>query len=188
MSIPGNVRRSRSDDPVVIIVMGVTASGKTTLAHELADRTKGWLVEGDDHHPASNIAKMISGVPLQDEDRWPWLDRLADAIRQSIAQNHVTICTCSALKRSYRDRLRLAVNRQLWFVCLQADKSVLERRSAGRSGHFMPQSLLSSQLNVLELPDDEDDAFVLSSENSRDELVRAVLHRLRLTAPDGAGA
>lgn len=135
-----------------IVVMGVSGTGKTTLAQELV-RQLGWpYAEADDFHPQANIEKMASGHPLTDEDRWPWLRSLRDWMSRQAAQGHSTIVTCSALKRAYRDVLREAVG-QVFFVELDADERTLTQRMAQRVSqheHFMPVSLLRSQMNTLE--------------------------------------
>jgi gluconokinase len=129
--------------------MGVSGSGKTTLAKALGARL-GWpVVEGDQLHPDANVAKMQAGVPLTDEDRWPWLDRVAAAIGEHEAAGRSVVVTCSALRRSYRERLRLG-HPSVLFVQLTAKPSVLRERITRRTGHFMPASLLESQLETLE--------------------------------------
>ena len=132
--------------PLTIVVMGVSGSGKSTVGRAVADRL-GWrYVEGDDLHPPANVEKMRSGQPLTDDDRWPWLDRVADAIRE---QDVDTVFTCSALKRSYRDRLRNS-NPGVRFAFLAVAEDVLRERLEQRAGHYMPPSLLASQLQALE--------------------------------------
>jgi gluconokinase len=133
----------------VIIVMGVAGSGKSTLAAELVRRT-GWdFAEADDYHSAANVAKMRAGHPLTDEDRWPWLDAIARWISERERAGQGAIVTCSALKRSYRDRLR-AGHLSVWFVHLDVPVNELDARLERRAGHFLPASLLASQLDVLE--------------------------------------
>nr|WP_300147432.1 gluconokinase [Propionicimonas sp.] len=139
-----------------VVVMGVAGSGKSTVAHLLHQRL-GWVVaEGDDYHPASNIAKMSSGTPLTDEDRWPWLDSIVEWTAQQDRGGLSTIVTCSALRRAYRDRLRGAPGRTL-FVHLVGSPELLAERMQARTDHFMPPSLLPSQLATLE-PLDADEA------------------------------
>ncbi|HEY3450466.1 MAG TPA: gluconokinase [Myxococcales bacterium] len=131
--------------------MGVCATGKTAVATLLAQRLGLDFVEGDAHHPASNVAKMESGLALTDEDRWPWLRTLAGLLEARHAAGRSTVLTCSALRRSYRDLLRRAVPAgALFFLHLHAPFAVLSQRMSGRSGHFMPESLLQSQLDTLE--------------------------------------
>lgn len=141
-----------------LVVMGVAGSGKSTVAHALRNRL-GWIVaEGDDFHPESNIAKMSSGTPLTDEDRWPWLDSIAAWTADQARAGRSTIVTCSALRRVYRDRLREAPGRTL-FVHLVGGAELLTERMQARTDHFMPPSLLPSQLATLE-PLEADEAGV----------------------------
>jgi gluconokinase len=146
-----------SADPILprwaIIVMGVTGSGKTTVAVELARVRHAPFVEVDRLHPSSNIRKMSSGLPLSDRDRWPWLDRIARRITQEPAEE--LIVACSALKRIYRERLRQGSVRPLAFLYLSGAPSLIAARLDARSGHFMPPGLLSSQLDTLEDPSGE---------------------------------
>jgi len=174
----------RTGIAAAIVVMGVSGSGKSTLARRLGQRLEAMVIEGDEYHSALNVAKMSAGVALLDEDRWPWLDRVAGAIRQATEQNRRVVCACSALKRSYRDRLRAAAKRSLFFVFLQADTRVLESRLRARSEHFMPPSLLKSQLDDLEVPQSDEASLQLSSAGDIDEAVAQVLERLRGLASD----
>lgn len=134
-----------------IVVMGVAGSGKTDVGQRLAAEL-GWpFVEGDDLHPQGNIAKMSAGIPLTDADRLPWLAALAEVIARSQAQGVSTILTCSALRRRYRDILRDGLaTRAVFFLHLHGNFTVLKERLSGRSGHFMPVSLLQSQFATLE--------------------------------------
>lgn len=128
--------------------MGVSGSGKTTVAQAINDRL-GWaFAEGDEFHPAANIAKMAAGIPLTDADRWPWLRALAAWTREHDRDGTSTVLTCSALRRSYRDVLRQGAERT-FFVHLVGAKALLLERMSGRE-HYMPSSLLDSQLETLE--------------------------------------
>ncbi|GEL25207.1 gluconokinase [Pseudonocardia sulfidoxydans NBRC 16205] len=163
-------------DRTVLVVMGVSGSGKSTVAGMLAGRL-GWdLQEGDDLHPPGNIAKMAAGEPLTDEDRLPWLDRIAEWIHRHTSAGVPGIITCSALKRTYRDRLR---GDHVVFVHLTGSPAVIEQRLAARTGHFMPAGLLSSQIAALEAPGTDEDVIVV--EIGRDPLdeVDEILDRLR---------
>jgi gluconokinase len=135
--------------------MGVSGSGKSTVAAGLAERL-GWeFAEGDDFHPAENVAKMRAGIPLDDEDRWPWLRAVADWIGERERAGRSVVVTCSALKRSYRDVLRDG-HPSVWFAHVTVDPDLLRDRIGRRTGHYMPASLLDSQLATLEpLEDDE---------------------------------
>lgn len=137
--------------------MGVSGTGKSSVAMLLAERLDLDFVEGDEHHPDRNIVKMSDGTPLTDEDRWPWLETLAGLARQRYEAGRSLVLTCSALKRSYRDVLRSGVpDGRMFFVHLHAEVDVLSERMQQRTKHFMPTSLLTSQLETLEpLEDDE---------------------------------
>lgn len=137
--------------PTVLVVMGVSGVGKSTLAKALAERL-GWdFQEGDDLHPAANIAKMKAGIPLTDADRGPWLDAIAAWIDRQLGAGRPGVITCSALKRAYRDRLD-AGRPLVVFVFDHLDEKAAAERIAGRKGHFMPPSLLASQFADLEPP------------------------------------
>ncbi|MEV4615888.1 gluconokinase [Kitasatospora sp. NPDC049258] len=129
--------------------MGVSGSGKSTTGRLLAERRGVPFVEGDTLHPAANIARMTAGHPLDDADREPWLRMLADRIRDATRTGQGAVLSCSALKRSYRDRLR-AAGPGVWFLHLSLDRESARRRVAHRTGHFMPAALLDSQFDVLE--------------------------------------
>jgi len=135
---------------VIALVMGVSGSGKTTVGQALA-RKLGWrFVEGDDLHPPANVAKMHSGVPLTDADRWPWFDRIVADMRRINAAGENAVIACSALKAAYRDRL--AQGGDMRVVYLKGDAASIESRIRHRTGHFMPASLLPSQFATLEEP------------------------------------
>lgn len=140
---------------MIVILMGVTASGKTTTGLELVKLT-GWkYAEGDDYHSEANRRKMKSGTPLNDDDRAPWLATLHQVILDWFHENESGVLTCSALKQAYRDILVADLPREAYrFVLLEAPLKVLQERIAHRTGHFMPPALLDSQLKTLELPKD----------------------------------
>ncbi|MET9843575.1 gluconokinase [Streptomyces ossamyceticus] len=133
--------------PPVVVVMGVAGTGKTTIGPLLAARLGVPYAEGDDFHPEANIAKMSAGTPLDDADRWPWLDAIGAWARGRAGLGGVV--SCSALKRAYRDRLRSAAP-GLVFVHLAGDRALIEDRMAHRQGHFMPTALLDSQFATLQ--------------------------------------
>jgi carbohydrate kinase (thermoresistant glucokinase family) len=137
--------------PPLLLVMGVSGSGKTTVAKALAGAL-GWdFEEGDDLHPASNIAKMRAGIPLTDADRQPWLEAIGGWIDAQAAKARAGIVTCSALRRAYRDQLRHG-RPQARFVFLDGPRDLIEARIEHRHGHFMPAALLDSQIATLEAP------------------------------------
>jgi gluconokinase len=152
--------------------MGVSGAGKSTVAAVLADRVGAQLVEGDDLHPAENVAKMRRGEPLTDQDREPWLD----AVSAVLAATPRVVVTCSALRRVYRDRLRSAA--EVFFVHVAVPREVLEDRLARRTGHFMPASLLESQLATLEPLEPDEPGVVVDGTAATDEIVEAVLARV----------
>ncbi len=161
----------------VLIVMGVSGSGKTTVAEAL-DRRLGWpFQEGDDLHPAANVAKMHAGIPLDDDDRWPWLDAIASWIGARLADGGAGVVTCSALKRAYRERLaggRSGVR----IVYLHASSELLHERLAKRRGHFMPASLLDSQLATLEEPGPDENPIRIEDVGTPDQVADAIMAAL----------
>lgn len=160
-----------------VVVMGVAGSGKSTIAHGLADRL-GWPVaEGDDFHSAENIAKMTAGHPLTDEDRWPWLDRIAAWTADEDWAGRSTLVTCSALRRVYRDRLRTAPGRTV-FVHMVGSPEVLAARLTARTDHFMPASLLPSQLATLEPLEPDEDGVVIDIEQEVEQMLDCIVGAL----------
>jgi gluconokinase len=130
------------------VVMGVASCGKTSVGELLAEKLSAHFIEGDRLHPATNVAKMSAGNPLTDEDRWPWLR----AIGESLAGKEAAIASCSALKRIYREAITKAAQRPVYFIYLHGSRELLEQRIGARRGHFMPATLLDSQLRTLEEP------------------------------------
>ena len=138
---------------MVIILMGVSGVGKTAVGTRLAE-VLGWRFrDADDFHSAESIAKMAAGVSLTDEDRWPWLERLRELIRSALESGEDVVLACSALRRVYRERLTVDAARERW-VSLWAPREVIAARLALRRGHYMPATLLDSQLATLEAADD----------------------------------
>ena len=165
-----------------IVVMGVSGSGKSTVGALLARRL-GWpFAEADDFHSAANVAKMRAGIPLTDDDRWPWLDAMGAWMRDRRAEGRSCVVTCSALKRAYRDRLR-GSERDVLFVHLQGAHELIAQRMASRSHPYMPVSLLKSQFDALEPPDTAE-ALVLSIDRPPEALVEEIVARVRSGAPD----
>lgn len=137
---------------MIVVLMGVCGSGKSTVGRELA-KDLGWaFLDADDLHPQSNVEKMASGIALTDEDRWPWYDRIVGELRRLTASGRHVVLACSALKQAYRDRL--ARGGDLRVAYLKGDAAAIEPRIASRQGHFMPASLLASQFATLEEPAD----------------------------------
>jgi gluconokinase len=173
--------------PAVIVVMGVSGSGKTTIANELA-RQLGWEFEDADwFHPAANVEKMHSGVPLTDEDRQPWLNAIARWIDDTRAAGRHGIVTCSALKRRYRAIL-IGDRPDVRLVHLKGDASLIARRIATRHEHFMPASLLASQFEALEEPGPDERPIIVSIEPSPREIVARIIAALGLRQAGRSGA
>lgn len=157
---------------MIIVVMGVAGSGKSVVGAALAERLGARFIEGDAHHPEANVARMRAGIPLRDADRWPWLDRLADELATLSRGEGDGVLACSALKRSYRDRLAAP---GVVFVHLTAPRETLEARVAARPAHFMPASLVASQLDALEPLAGEEQGLTVSSEEPLSDLVSRIL-------------
>jgi gluconokinase len=162
----------------IVIVMGVAGSGKTTVGRLLAQQMAWQFFEGDDFHPAANISKMHAGLPLTDADRWPWLLAIRARMLEVIAQHQHAVFACSALRRPYRDVLRLPGAQ---FVYLSGDADVIRERLERRIDHFFDRDLLSSQFAILEEPED---ALVISVAQSPDAIVREIVTSLVRTAND----
>jgi gluconokinase len=155
-----------------VVVMGVSGSGKTTVGAALADALGLRFVDGDALHPAANVAKMAAGIPLDDADRAPWLD----AVGAVLAAGQVVVA-CSALKRAYRDRLRAAAP-DLELVFLDGSRELLASRMAARPGHFMPASLLDSQLATLEPPTADEHPVTVDVAAPVPEIVESLVERM----------
>jgi gluconokinase len=163
--------------PCALIVMGVSGSGKSTIASRLAERL-GWTFEdGDRFHPASNVAKMSAGHPLTDEDRWPWLKAIADEIERVCQAGGHLVIACSALKRAYRDVL--AGDRDdVRFVFLDGTLALIADRLSRRKGHFMPPGLLDSQFKTLEPPQADEHAITVSIDAAVETIVDNIAARI----------
>ncbi|NHO31800.1 gluconokinase [Acetobacter fallax] len=160
--------------PRVVVVMGVSGSGKTTVASGL-NNLLGWTFqEGDGLHPPANVEKMAAGIPLTDEDRWPWLDKCRAWLDECATSGTGCVLSCSALKRVYRDRLR-AGGTDIVFLFLKVPQDILANRMMQRKDHYMPPSLLGSQLEALELPGPDEHAIELEmSETPAGEVAHAL--------------
>ena len=162
------------------VVMGVAGSGKSLIGAALATALGLDFVEGDDYHPPENVERMSAGIPLTDADRRGWLDALAARIRDGVRADTAVVLACSALKRSYRDRLRAASGgARMQFVFLRGDRALIAERMAGRRGHYMPASLLDSQFDALEEPSPDEGAWTYDATASPEEIVAAIAARVR---------
>ena len=161
---------------MIIIVIGVTASGKTTVGKLLAKRLRWNFYDGDDFHSTANVEKMSRGSPLNDEDRKPWLESLRGLIQSAIERGESAVIACSALKQSYRRILR--VSDAVVFVYLHASVDLVRDRLKSRTGHFMPPALLQSQFDALEAPRE---ALRIDAALGLDEIVQTVQERLSLS-------
>jgi gluconokinase len=172
-----------------VIVMGVSGSGKTAIGRALAERLRVELIEGDDHHSAANVERMAAGIPLTDDDRWPWLRTLAELVAERHAQGAGTVLACSALRRKYRDVLRAAVPPEESFaIQLLADEATLRSRLNVRSGHYMPPSLLDSQVATLEPLQPDEAGAVIDATPPEPEVIAETLAAVRAwhgTLPPG---
>jgi len=163
---------------VIVIVFGVSGAGKTTIGKLLAEELGWQFYEADDFHPRANIEKMRSGLPLTDEDRWPWLERLREQIMPSLAAKENAVLACSALKRVYREHLRVSGDVKFVFLC--GDYALIERQLRRRRGHFMNPALLQSQFADLEEPQPDEDVLTIDLGRSPQELVDEIKAKLNL--------
>jgi len=161
-----------------IVVMGVSGAGKSSVGQALAAQLGAGFIDGDTLHPEANVRKMASGVPLTDDDRWPWLDRLREQIEQLLSAGENAVLACSALKRAYRDRLR--VSDEVKFVFLRGDYALVEKQLRSRRGHFMNAALLQSQFDDLEEPQADEHALTVALGRTPEEIVEEIEAKLRL--------
>ncbi|MGO1591351.1 MAG: gluconokinase [Ancrocorticia sp.] len=163
-----------------LVVMGVAGCGKSEVGKEISHRLDWQMAEGDEFHPQANVDKMHAGQPLTDEDRWPWLDIITQWTAEQDNLGHNTIVTCSALRKVYRDRLRQAPGRTV-FVHLHGTEELLSERLQGRQGHFMPPSLLPSQLSTLEALEADEDGVVVDITPNVKTIAETALEQLGLS-------
>jgi len=155
--------------------MGVSGCGKSSVGGVLAAHLAGIYVDGDDLHPAVNVAKMRVGIPLADEDRWPWLDKVGACLALA---DDTTLIGCSALKRVYRDRIRAIVGSAVFFIHLAGSRETILQRLQARQDHFMPPALLDSQFAALEPPDVDELAITVNIDQPMDAIVAAIIGAL----------
>lgn len=167
----------RSANNGLYVVMGVAGSGKSVIGSAFGRALGVTFVEGDDYHPPDNIARMAAGIALTDDDRAGWLRSLGARIRDTNAAGVGLVMTCSALKRAYRDVLRVEAAAPLRFIFLRGDRALIAKRLATRSGHFMPPSLLDSQFATLEEPMPDEEAWVCDIRESPADLVATLVTR-----------
>lgn len=158
--------------------MGVSGAGKTTIGEGLAEMLKVPFIDADHLHPKANVEKMRGGAPLTDEDRWPWLERVAKEMREAANGAGRVVCACSALRRDYRDHMIEHAGEEIVFVLLHGDRSVIARRQANRPGHFMPPELLDSQFATLEHFEADEHGITLDVRNSVDALIAQAADQL----------
>jgi carbohydrate kinase (thermoresistant glucokinase family) len=171
-----------STAPLAVVVMGVCGCGKSTVGERLARELGALFIEGDAFHPPANVARMAAGIALTDADRQGWLEALAAQLADARRAGRSVVLACSALKRRYRDVLRLGAP-DLRVVHLAGDRAMLAVRLAARQGHYMPASLLDSQLATLETPDPDERAVTLDAGAPTDTLVQSALTQLQAPPP-----
>jgi gluconokinase len=169
--------------PCALIVMGVAGSGKTTIGEKLAERISWRYEDADTFHPPSNVAKMSAGVPLTDEDRWPWLMAIAAEIDRICAKGERMVVGCSALRRVYRDLL-VHGRRDVRMIYLEGTQSLIADRISRRKGHFMPPELLASQFRTLEPPTPDERPITVSIDGAEDSIVDDIVRQLALPAAE----
>lgn len=170
---------------MIVIVAGISGSGKTTVGTLLADRMHCEFEDGDLLHPVANVAKMHAGVPLTDADRWPWLRRIEDWMDQRISDGRSGVIACSALHRKYRAAL-LDGRPEARMAFLEISHAVAAARLAGRHGHFFPARLLDSQFRALEPPDQAEPVIVIDASQPADDMVAEIIGRLGVVPPPDA--
>lgn len=161
--------------PRLFVIMGVAGCGKSTIGMSLAEEIGGIYLEGDALHPPENVEKMSAGIPLTDEDRWPWLNKIAVEMKQS---EGTVLVGCSALKRVYRDRLRGGCDEPVMFLHLSGSRELIAERMKQREGHFMPLSLLDSQFAALEPLQNDETGLRIDIDATTEQIVARVVAQL----------
>ena len=164
-----------SDAPRLYVVMGVAGCGKSTVGKAWAQTIGADFLEGDSYHPKANIDKMSQGIALGDDDRWPWLDRLAEAMA---SQSGLVVLACSALKRAYRERIAAVAGEAVLFIHLDGDRDLITERMGERRGHYMPVTLLDSQFADLESPGADENAITVDISGDEDEILERIVKKL----------
>lgn len=158
-----------------VVLMGVSGCGKSSVGEGLTRRLGIPYIDGDDLHPAENVEKMRAGIPLTDDDRWPWLDRVAETLRTEAP----VLLGCSALRRAYRDRIRAGAGGPVHLVHLAGTRALITERMAARRGHYMPVSLIESQFAALEVPGRDEEAFTVDIDQPLAAILDAVQEYLK---------
>jgi len=167
-----------SEPARIIVVMGVSSSGKTVVGEAIARRLHAPFLDGDDYHPEANIKKMSAGIPLTDEDRWPWLESLGKALHEKAGPKDVAVGACSALKRIYRDFITRAAGEPVVFVYLEGTYETIDARIKARQHHFMPASLLQSQFATLEPPQPDENFVAVDIADTPERIADKALKQL----------
>ena len=162
----------------IIIVMGVSSSGKSTVGKAIARRLHVQFLDGDDYHPPANVEKMRAGIPLSDEDRWPWLEKLSLALKDAANGKGSAVGACSSLRRAYREYLTKIAGEPILFVYLSGSKEVIAERIAARKHEFMPASLLDSQFATLEEPDADENVLTVNVNDPSETIATHVVKEL----------
>ena len=179
-------KMAHSQLPRIVIMMGVSGCGKTTVGRLLAEKLGGRFIDGDDLHPPGNVAKMSTGQALTDADRWPWLDAIAKRLVAEATIHGAVVGACSALRRRYREHLLTSAREDIRFIHLVGSHELISGRMAARAGHFMPTSLLDSQFATLEAPEPDEPVETHDIEFPPDDIVARIIRTNHLKASETA--